>query len=212
MLELCGIAGTFSASNKVLLTSILLALEVGGSPAVIPASISAITAYVLTSYTSLHFLQPATSYDRSRARTSLMITMMCDEGRKFLEAATAEECVEPACIISPEYNITDALLKCSRKYAYVLTVDEAGEVSYIRAALIPIYLGRLFSFLSDLTSKIPVIDSNTRLTDVIERITFEKYDALSVIKEGKIVGVVSIEGIERLLRRILFSKCLGGKA
>ena len=120
MLEPCDIAGIFSTSNKVILTSILLASEVGGYLAVIPA----ITPYAMTSYVSLHILQPAVSHDRPRARVSLMIILMCDEGRKLLE----------------------------------------------------------------------------------------KYDALAVIKEGRIIGVVSIEGIERLLRRIMFNKCLGRKA
>jgi len=207
LLVMAGIAGLFSATNKVLLTSLLLAAEVGGLPAVIPASISAVVAYVLTLYTSLHASQPPSGHGAIRARISRLITAMCDEGFITLNSINIKNIVNRACIINNDLNISEALLKC-KNYKHLIIIRN-DDIKYVSIELLST-LTKYDLSIQRIAERIPLINDKETLSKVLEEIVYGGNEVLAVINdEGKVMGVVSAGDIEIVLRKVIMSKCIG---
>ena len=207
LLVMAGIAGLFSATNKVLLTSLLLAAEVGGLPAVIPASVSAVIAYILSLYTSLHASQPPSGHGAIRARISRLITAICDEGLNTLSSINIKNIVSKACIINSDLDIPEALLKC-RNYRHIIIV-KGNDIRYINIESLAIITKYDLS-IYEIAERIPKVNENEYLSKILEEIIYGGNEVLAVTNdEGRVIGVIDASDVEKVLRRVIISKCVG---
>ena len=206
LLMMAGIAGVFSAGNKVLLTSVLLAAESGGLIAVIPAGISAAIAYSLSVYTSIHFLQPPIGHGRIRARLSKLLTLMCNEGYDYLSKSDLKQYLRSPCIVRAEEGIIDALTKCL-KHKYIV-VTGSRSLSYVRTSVLATY-SKLNLNVGDVAEKMPSIRVKDGLSRAIEEIVYGNNDLVVITDDNGIPrGILGIEDVEEILRRVLISKCV----
>ncbi len=209
LLMMAGIAGLFSSANKVLLTSVLLAAEAGGLVATIPAGIATAIAYSLTALTSIHTQQPAVGHGRFRARASRLLLTICPKGIEGLKSLTVSDYVEDVCITEPSTYVVDALRNCGG-FRYLVCRLGSGEYGYVRVATLTEYLRITDLRVGDVVDRAPTVSEGESLSNVVEELVYGGSEVAVVLRrDSSVAGVVSIEGIEEVIREVVTRECLG---
>ncbi len=207
LLMMAGIAGLFSSANKVLLTSVLLAAEAGGLVATVPAGIATAVAYALTALTSIHFLQPAVGHGRFRARASRLLLTICSEGVDTLKSLVIKDYVEPACSVDPNSRVSEVLSTCEG-LRYVICGLGGGNYGYVRVATLTEYLS-YDPRIKDVVDRAVKLRADESLSNAVEELVYGGSEVAVVVNEGgSVVGVISIEGAEEVVREVVTKVCL----